>query len=106
MAVETSAFEYIAAHDQQSPDAAELLEGCLRLMEASSLVDLERRLDAWLAQTLHPIAWTVVCRGAGAEDPLVQMEGGRPLEHRPIDQGPTLTFPLRCGDALGGNFEL
>ncbi len=89
------------------PDNMLLLEACLDIGEATSLVDLERRLDHWLAQVCAPASWTLSSLASIIDRPVIELWGkvrdavaptGEPSE--------LLRLPVYFGGTVEGTLEL
>ena len=89
------------------PDTTRCMEACLDLVTASSLLELERRLDFWLAQLYAPDMWSVFVRDDGKTLPLVLMQGKVPGYQDQADREARAVYlSLRTESRLLGRLEL
>ena len=82
-------------------DHADMLHACGDLAAASSVADLQHRLDRWLAQWYAPRAWSVSCTPHGSDEPLVTLKGGAAA-----DLPAPVVVPLPVGGNMHAHLEL
>jgi PAS domain S-box-containing protein len=82
----------------------DVLEACLDLADASSLTDLERRLDRWFARLYAPIAWRVGWQTRPGGPTTLYLESPRQAPQSGADH--TVALPLRFGNATQGELTL
>ncbi len=92
---------------QMSGQVGTLLEACLSLAQASTLVELERQCHYWFGRLFAPSAWTVTCLTVENEEPVIKMRGKRGrASDQEAEQAICVPIPLKAGLALHGLLEL
>lgn len=103
MSVDTCAHQPLAdiqVLPSGEPDGLELL---LQILEAPSLMELERRLDLYLGLQVGVLSWSMICYLEGARDPIVTISRAT---HDTADANHVVRLPIHCQPAMHGVFEV
>lgn len=84
-----------------------LLEACLSLADAASLVELERRLADWLGRLYAPKAWSVIWPTDVRDEPIIEMQGGPEVgANAATENDQIIQLLLQAGPAGRGTMTL